>query len=119
MNKMIRLLIPLAIVALVVLAIATLWMATLNWNSKLLGQLLSIAVVGTATAFATVLLSLKETREHLEFTTSLAVGENLSPPMIVPEGKLTKVMLRLQDVSLLSRPLRAKAFKHLLTRNLR
>jgi hypothetical protein len=88
---MTRLVLPLAIASVLLLAGATAWLAYLNWNEKLYSPLLSLLFVGTATAFVTVFLPLKGSQNETEFTTSVVVDELAIPFRFyfpTPEGKL-------------------------------
>ena len=106
---MTRFLFPIALTGIILLGIATLLLAKQNWNEKLYGPLLSLAVVGIATAFVTIWLPLKETQEEVQFSTSLALVEPQHlPPMVVPDGALTRVMERLSDLHKFSQPRRLK-----------
>lgn len=104
---MTRLLIPAAIASLLLLVAITVVLAHLNWSEKLYNPLLSLAFVGTATAFVTILLPLKGSQNETEFTTSVVVDETSHTlPLIMPDGRVTRVMNRLGELSSISRPTR-------------
>lgn len=104
---MTRLLIPAAIASLLLLVAITVGLAHLNWSEKLYNPLLSLAFVGTATAFVTILLPLKGSQNETEFTTSVVVDETTHTlPIILHQGMLTRVVRRLQDLSSFSQPTR-------------
>jgi hypothetical protein len=104
---MTRLLIPAAIASLLLLVAITVVLAHLNWSEKLYNPLLSLAFVGTATAFVTILLPLKGSQNETEFTTSVVVDETSHTlPLIMPDGRVTRVMNRLGELSSVSRPTR-------------
>lgn len=63
----------LAAICVVVLGIITGYLARQNWNDKLLGQLVSILVIGIATAFVTIVLSLKDIQWEKALKTSVVV----------------------------------------------
>jgi hypothetical protein len=70
-----RLLFLTALGAVGLLGIATTILARYNWNDKLAGQLISVAIVGTATAFVTVVLSFRDVSDDWAFSTSVAIDQ--------------------------------------------
>ena len=102
-----KLLFPLAVAGLLLLAAATCILARMNWNDKLSGQILSLAFVGTATAFVTVWLSLKGSSEKTEFLTSIVFDDRTHlPPMIMPTPPINVVTDRLSELDRLAHPAR-------------
>jgi hypothetical protein len=102
----VRILLAAAIGAVTILGVASAVLAYYNWNQKLAGQLISVLVVGTATAFVTVLLSLREVNEQRSFSTSFAVDTaDRLPPLYQATDFSTRMMVRAYDLGRSSRPL--------------
>ena len=83
-----------AIGGFVLLLAATITLVVLNWSEKTLAPVLSIALVGTATTLATVLLSLKESTLESAFATSKNGKDTIKPRTL---RKLTMAIHELQN----------------------
>ena len=94
-----------AIGGFVLLLAATITLVVLNWSEKTLAPVLSIALVGTATTLATVLLSLKESTLESAFATSVVLDTvQGGPPMVMPDPTNTKMTARLAELFRIGHP---------------
>src|SRR5690349_10841935 len=75
-----------ALAGLVLLTAATAYLCYLNWNEKIYGPLLSIVLVGVAAAFASVFVTLKESRIESSFAAPIVIDEQDGfPPLITSD----------------------------------
>src|ERR1041385_9016505 len=98
-------------VAGLLLATATIVHLWFNWNEKIYGQVFTILGIGLATALASILIGLRETKIESAFVTSvlLDVEDNEPPPVQVAEDHY-QIGMRLMDLhSLVPFPFRITA----------
>jgi hypothetical protein len=82
-----------------VLATVTMLLLWFNWNEKIYGQVFTILGIGLATALASIVIGLRETKIESAFVTSvlLDVDDNEPPPVQVTED-YSQLGMRLMDL---------------------
>src|ERR1700732_620603 len=83
----------------VLLVAATVILLWFNWNEKIYGSFFTILGVGFATALASILIGLHETKIESAFVTSMLIDveDNEPPPVQVTEEN-HKLGMRLMDL---------------------
>jgi hypothetical protein len=95
-----------AVVGGLLLFTATGILVCLNWNAKIVGQVLSIVLVGTAATLAAVASQLKTSRVESTLVTSVVIDTvDGAPPLVIPKAvNDPKVTSRLSELFSLGRP---------------